>query len=148
MAKLYIEYLLHIVHLLLLWWLISLLFENIVHLQLLVCRFLLNFISLTFHQTSFCNALRADLIDICFWILQFRGCLYNFEFVLLSIRYFLRKLKKEKKSNDQVLAINQVQSPFFEVYFLFISVEVALWFPYLVFFYVCQMATIMPRKLF
>jgi len=83
-----------------------------------------------------------------FWILQFRGCLYNFEFVLLSIRYFLRKLKKEKKSNDQVLAINQVQSPFFEVYFLFISVEVALWFPYLVFFYVCQMATIMPRKLF
>ncbi|KAG5094245.1 hypothetical protein JHK84_049833 [Glycine max] len=28
--------------------------------------------------------------------------------------YFLRKLKKEKKSNDQVLAINQVQSPFFE----------------------------------
>ncbi|RZB57876.1 60S ribosomal protein L18a, partial [Glycine soja] len=32
--------------------------------------------------------------------------------------YFLRKLKKVKKSNDQVLAIKEVQSPFFEVYFL------------------------------
>lgn len=41
------------------------------------------------------------------------GMLVGFSCCLVFIRYFLRKLKKVKKSNGQMLAINEVYLLFF-----------------------------------
>lgn len=51
-------------------------------------------------------------------------------FVLFSKRYFLRKLKKVKKSNGQMLAINEVHFMCFVLSVIYDFIVCLFWFNY------------------